>query len=246
MKKLVLSIGLLAAIVSCNKTSQNPTYSNGFKWRDISWDVKPTTEYDGKATFLFLREENGKAILYKPFEKMNIGTESIDSVRYIFFKDKMEQIHIYYTSVQQKTGEYLDCVISRLKTDNKSKNPSDANIDKLTREGVFKYFAKADSVVLDSINTHFADCQKMLTYLQYKFGGCSSHSNDGYYWDTSNIRISLDFTEIIFTNKQVEGFEIKNTKKQSDSLYKIQQISRKSSDSLKENKLKNELNDGSL
>ena len=238
MKRIAYSIGLLALLVACNKTSQTITYPSE-KFRDIPWSIGPVSD---TSKFVLLRQNMGESVYMINGEKLSIGTEPIDSIRYVFFGKKLEQIHIYYTSAQKKYGEYLDVIIRRYCDAEKHKNPTTEL--HLNRENVVR--SDSDKLVLDSIQKHFADYQKMAAYLEYKYGKCKEHYENGLYWDTSGLHISLDFTEIVFDNKAVTAEYNLWMKKSTDSIANVQNKERKSLDSLKviqqRNNLKNELN----
>src|ERR1700761_5895928 len=84
MRKVLLSLALAGLLYGCNK----PTTK--LHWRNAQWNIKPDS------TFVLLNKGKDSVNIYSRInEKLCIGTEYIDSVRYLFYKGNLYKVVVY-------------------------------------------------------------------------------------------------------------------------------------------------------
>ncbi len=84
MKKAILSIAFASFLYGCAKEPSK------YHWRNTPWNIKPDS------TFILLKREADSTMVYSRIgEKTCIGTEKLDSVRYVFYKNNLWKTLVY-------------------------------------------------------------------------------------------------------------------------------------------------------
>ena len=178
MKKVLLLSLTALSLFSCNK---KPVVGSELHWRNTPWDISADS-------LTYLRTENYAKVYCRSSEKLCIGSESIDSVRYIFFNGELEATAVYLTTSTLSKVKYLskieDSVIHSLDMPYESCNGCDQIRAHMIHISEFEehpriFLSDYQLRYIDSIEKLNLNWDKIYKYYTSKFGKFEQFNTNG-------------------------------------------------------------------
>jgi hypothetical protein len=186
MKKILLSLAAATILFSCSKKKET-TGEISVYWRNTPWTIK------SDSSFILLKDSMNYKTYSRKNEKLCIGTETMDSVRYTFYKGKLYTVIIYYS-------------LSKVYHNIQVPKDSTKSIEETGRFGhnsILKYHGRLVEVntdlscTYDSVGAAPVNERKLIEYFSNTYGIKDLSHSDNLVWKDSVNKLVEEIEEVI-------------------------------------------------